>query len=252
MVKGKSNNVNAADALHQGVYKALRTLVHITAAVQFSYAVYYDYTYVKFPETEANRNSGFGGKFKYLTFLDAIIQSLYYIISLINDFVGTNEVAPKRIPTIRKVKDYLMSALAFPVALNVGITFWTLYAIDRELVFPRVLDAVFPSWLNHVVHTNIVVFIILELFTSFRAYPKRSQGITGLAAFMLSYLVWIHVVKHYSGVWVYPVLEVLQLPQRVVFFVAVLAFTLCLYLLGEFMNNIVWAKELKLAQRKIK
>lgn len=101
-------------------------------------------------------------------------------------------------------------------------------------------------------HTNIVVFIVLEMFTSFRAYPKRSSGLTGLGIFMLSYLVWIHVVKHYSGIWVYPVLEVLQLPQRIVFFIAVLAFTLCLYVFGEFMNNIIWAKELKLSQRKVK
>lgn len=108
------------------------------------------------------------------------------------------------------------------------------------------------SWLNHVLHTNIVVFMILELFTSFRAYPKRSKGLTGLSAFIITYLVWLHVVKHYSGFWVYPVLEVLQLPQRIVFFVALFAFTLCLYLFGEFMNNIVWEKELKLAHRKVK
>lgn len=73
-----------------------------------------------------------------------IIQALYYIISLVNDFVGTNELVPKRPPAIRKFKDWLMSTLAFPVALNVGVTFWTLYAIDRELVFPKVLDPVFP------------------------------------------------------------------------------------------------------------
>lgn len=73
-----------------------------------------------------------------------IIQALYYIISLVNDFVGTNELVPKRPPAIRKFKDWLLSTLAFPVALNVGVTFWTLYAIDRELVFPKVLDPVFP------------------------------------------------------------------------------------------------------------
>ncbi|XP_018796480.1 PREDICTED: androgen-induced gene 1 protein isoform X1 [Bactrocera latifrons] len=249
MVKNKSATVHAADALNLGVYKALRILVHLTAAVQFAYGIYYDWNYVEFPEPMRHP---FGGKFKYLTFLDAIIQTIYYVISLINDFVGTNEVAPKRTPTIRKVKDYLMSAFAFPVALNVGVTFWTLYAIDRELVLPRVLDPVFPSWLNHVLHTNVVVFMVLELFTSFRAYPKRSKGLGGLSAFVVSYLIWLHVVKHYSGFWVYPVLEVLQLPQRIIFFVAVIAFTLCLYLFGEFMNNIVWEKELKLAQRKVK
>jgi len=73
-----------------------------------------------------------------------IIQALYYIVSLVNDFVGTNELVPKRPPAIRKFKDWLMATLAFPVALNVGVTFWTLYAIDRELVFPKVLDPVFP------------------------------------------------------------------------------------------------------------
>ncbi|EDW36865.1 GL25826 [Drosophila persimilis] len=240
------------NSVYGGVYGALRTLMHLTAAVQFTYGIYYDYSYVEFPTTEPEMriHHPFGGKFKYLTFLDALIQALYYIVSLVNDFVGTNELAPKRPPAIRQFKDWLMATLAFPVALNVGVTFWTLYAIDRELVFPKVLDPVFPSWLNHVLHTNIVVFIVLELFTSYRAYPKRSKGLTGLTIFMGAYLVWIHIVKHYSGVWVYPVLEVLQLPQRIVFFVAVIGFTLALYLVGEFLNNTVWAKEVKLAKRK--
>lgn len=70
---------------------------------------------------------------------------MYFTICLLNDFIGTNEVAPKRMPLIRKVKDYTLAAFAFPVALNVGVTFWTLMAIDRELVFPKALDAVFPG-----------------------------------------------------------------------------------------------------------
>ncbi|XP_037957934.1 androgen-induced gene 1 protein isoform X1 [Teleopsis dalmanni] len=246
------NSEHAAKKIYNGVYKALRVLMHLTAAVQFSYAIHYDYTYVKFPVSDANMHSTFGGKFKYLTFLDAIVQVFYYTVCLINDFVGTNEVAPKHLPAIRKLKDYVMAAFAFPLAVNVAVTFWSLYAIDRELVFPKVLDAVFPSWLNHIMHTNILVFIILEMFTSFREYPKRKRGITGLGIFMITYLIWIHVVKHYSGVWVYPVLEVLQLPQRIVFFVAILAFTVCLYFLGEFLNGVVWAKEIKILNRKAK
>lgn len=63
---------------------------------------------------------------------------------MFNDLFGTNEVNPKRTPVIRKIKDYLLAALAFPVALNVGITFWGLMAIDRELVFPKAFDAFFP------------------------------------------------------------------------------------------------------------
>lgn len=74
------------------------------------------------------------------------MQAVYYTICLINDLIGTNEVLPrKQLPTIRKVKDYMFAALALPVALNVGSTFWSLMAVDRELVFPKAFDAFFPK-----------------------------------------------------------------------------------------------------------
>jgi len=63
-------------SLYQGVYGALRTLLHLTAAVQFCYGIYYDYSYVEFPTTEPEMriHHPWGGKFKYLTFLDAVIS----------------------------------------------------------------------------------------------------------------------------------------------------------------------------------
>ena len=63
---------------------------------------------------------------------------------MINDLIGTNAVNPKKTPAIRKFKDFILAAFAFPLALNVGVSFWTLMAIDRELVLPKVLDAIFP------------------------------------------------------------------------------------------------------------
>lgn len=40
----------------------------------------------------------------------------------------------------------------------VVLTFWGIYAIDRELVYPKALDKVIPSWLNHimVIYTYIL------------------------------------------------------------------------------------------------
>ena len=32
----------------------------------------------------------------------------------------------------------------------VAATFWGIYLMDRELIFPRALDKIFPSWLNHI------------------------------------------------------------------------------------------------------
>ncbi|KAL5281642.1 hypothetical protein ACFFRR_005161 [Megaselia abdita] len=178
------------------------------------------------------------------------LQAIYFTVALINDFIGTNEANPRKSPPIRKVKDYIFSSLAFPVSFNVGISFWGLYAVDRELVFPRVLDAVFPVWLNHVVHTNVMVFMLLELFISFRQYPSRGKCLFGLITFMISYLAWLHVVKHYSGIWVYPVLEVLPLPMRIVFFAGAIGATVAFYFVGELLNKKIWAKEIRLGHRK--
>uniref|UniRef100_A0A1B0EZ65 Uncharacterized protein n=1 Tax=Phlebotomus papatasi TaxID=29031 RepID=A0A1B0EZ65_PHLPP len=227
------------------VSNSVRILFHLIATAMFWYAIQYEYKYVKIPVDQHPMARAIGGKFKYLTFLNAICQAIYYTIALVNDLIGTNKVAKSKLPVIRRVKDYIMVSLAFPLAANVSTTFWSLMFIDRELVFPKAFDAFVPSWLNHIMHTNILICIVIELFMSFRKYPSRREGMLGLVLFMLGYLIWIHVIRHYSGVWVYPILAVLPFPMRIVFFVVVIGLTALFYILGEFMNNTIWTKELK-------
>lgn len=109
----------------------------------------------------------------------------------------------------------------------------------------KIVSISFCSWLNHVMHTNIVIFIVLELFLSFRQYPSRKTGFTGLLVFNVCYLIWIHIIKYMSGRWVYPILEVLTLPQRIIFMLVVGIFGISFYFVGEFLNNKIWAKELQ-------
>lgn len=122
----------------------------------------------------------------------------------------------------------------------VGLTFWGLYAVDRELVFPKAIDQYFPAWLNHVMHTNIMLFILIEMYACYAKYPKRKLGMTVLISFMLTYLIWIHVIHAYTNVWVYPVLDVLNLPGRLIFFIGLMLLSLSLYMLGEKLSKLVW------------
>lgn len=139
----------------------------------------------------------------------------------------------------------MLCSLAFPLAMFVGLTFWGIYFVDRELILPKAIDPYFPAWLNHVMHTNIMLTSLIELCTSFRKYPSHTTGIGILASVMLLYLVWIHIIHTYTGFWVYPILTVLNLPLRIVFFASLLVLTVILYLLGEFINNTIWAKQLQ-------
>lgn len=46
---------------------------HLLAAVQFGFAIYYDYSHVHVPATVLPSNkTNYGGKFKFLTFIDGV------------------------------------------------------------------------------------------------------------------------------------------------------------------------------------
>ena len=54
----------------------------------------------------------------------------------------------------------------------VAATFWGIYLMDRELIFPRALDKIFPSWLNHILVrvlssplNNCNIFIAVSLIS---------------------------------------------------------------------------------------
>ncbi|XP_011155289.2 androgen-induced gene 1 protein isoform X2 [Harpegnathos saltator] len=216
---------------------------HVITFLQYAFAVYYDYTFTIVPQNVTKVHGAFGGKFKFLTFWDAILQAVFFLICVLNDCFGTNAVNPKKPPFIRKLKDYFHVSLGFPIAMFVGVIFWGLMFIDRELVLPKVLDPYFPRWLNHLMHTMIIVTTVLEMIVAPRQYPKRSRNLGILTGFMLMYLVWIHVIYFKSGIWVYPVMEVLTLPLRIVFIAMLLVVCMVLYFVGEALDNYLWGKK---------
>lgn len=221
----------------------LNYVVHLVGACLFSFGVFYDYTYVIVPTTVVPIMSAYGGKFKFLTFWDAILQALYFILCLVIDVVGWERQKGGSSIWICALRDYIFTVFAFPVALFVSATFWGLYAVDRELVLPKVLDPYFPVWLNHIMHTFITVFAIFEMLTSYRAYTTKTKGLIGLLLFQLTYLSWMHFVYYKSGLWVYNVFNVLNIPQRIAFLVVSILTGFFFYFVGENLNSMIWPNE---------
>lgn len=64
---------NGGDVANRGLSLTIIKLFHLLAAIQFCAAVYYDFYYVHVPSTALRSNkSKFGGKFKFLTFIDGV------------------------------------------------------------------------------------------------------------------------------------------------------------------------------------
>ena len=71
----------------------------------------------------------------------------------VNDLTGRRRRDTSSPGLLRRLEDGLYASLAFPIGVFVGVVFWTLFAIDREVVYPTVVDAYIPAHMNHLMHT---------------------------------------------------------------------------------------------------
>lgn len=55
---------------------AANIAVHVVGTLVFVYSVYYNYVHVNIPSNVNPIDDAFGGKFKYLTFLDGVSNTL--------------------------------------------------------------------------------------------------------------------------------------------------------------------------------
>ncbi|XP_063488161.1 androgen-induced gene 1 protein isoform X25 [Symphalangus syndactylus] len=76
------------------------------------------------------------------------------------------------------------------IDLFVVAVFWIIYAYDREMIYPKLLDNFIPGWLNHGMHTTVLPFILIEMRTSHHQYPSRGSGLTAICTFSVGYILW--------------------------------------------------------------
>jgi len=184
--------------------------------------------------------NGYAGWFKFLTFVNLIIQTLFFGLSAAFDVIGKRQGDPNRRGFLQRLLDNFYASVVFPLALLVFGVFWGLYALDRELILPKALDPYLPTWLNHLMHTVIVPFALVETISVKHFYPARSSGIKVTAFFSLLYSLWTLVVYFVGNIWTYPFLGVLTWPGRIAFAAATIVVLAILYLVGEAFNKVYW------------
>ena len=135
-----------------------------------------------------------------------------------------------------KARDFVFTALAFPLSITVFSFFWGAWFImGRELIFPKTLDEAIPPWLNHCIHTVILPMNLA--LVSLVAHKFFRRGSAVLMAYSVFYLCILNYVKYKTGFYIYLFLDTFSPIGLVVFFVFLLAFTYCSYLLGEWMTR---------------
>ncbi|KAG8429738.1 hypothetical protein GDO86_019345 [Hymenochirus boettgeri] len=181
-----------------------------------------------------------------------VLQTVFFGICVLTDLSHLLLSSNKRIVLfLQQLRDLTFSSLAFPIGLFVVTSFWSIYAFDRELVYPKVLDSIIPQWLNHSMHTVVLPLLLLEVFASSHHYPSRKRGLFALIFFCLLYMSWVFWIHYASGIWVYPLLAKLDAVGRGIFFTISLLIAVPFYCLGEYLTWLRWGAR-KPAKKKRK
>ncbi|XP_054448054.1 androgen-dependent TFPI-regulating protein [Pteronotus mesoamericanus] len=217
-----------------------RTSTSIYHFLVLNWYIFLNY-YISQEEKDKEKSELFqnGGRWKYLTFLNVLLQIIFYGVTCLEDVLKRMK-GKKDIKFITAFRDLLFTVLAFPVSTCVFLLFWILFLYDRELIYPKFLDGLFPMWLNHTMHTFIFPFALAEIFLSPHSYLPKKKGLSLLAAVSLAYIssvLWIYLK---TGTWVYPMFAKLSPVSLAAFFSVSCICGASVYLLGEKLNHWKW------------
>jgi len=220
-------------------------VLHVGLCVVFVVSTWVDVYGLDIPQEDWVEDSyeKYGGRLKYLTFLNLLLQCFYFGGAVLNDLLGTDEVEVRKQSVLQQWRDWLFTSLAFPLGMFVSFIFWTLYAIDRELIFPESLDTWFPGWLNHVMHTLPAVGTLLEELLVPHTYQTGHKKIVPIVTCYFAYLAWISYIAVVGGFWVYPVFQVLSVPARTLFLAFCILPPVGFCLLGEKLHQQIWGRQ---------
>lgn len=157
-------------------------------------------------------------RFHFFTIWNFGLQIVFLLLAVTDEASKfTNISVIQR--SVRKARQYLFSTLVFPSSLLVMTIFWSIWHIDRELIFPKVIDEFYPNWLNHTLHTSILIPLVAEVFFQSGNYIgiSRIPAILVLTIYGTLYQTLYFSVYFQHGVWLYAIYKVLNWTQRVAF-----------------------------------
>jgi hypothetical protein len=233
----------------------LPALFHLLVLVHHTYVSYHLLTQIDFSKTDDDYVHNVMKKFKlrYFTTWNFGVQIIYFCICISEDFLRLTNKAAALQGSVRRTKDFIFTSLFFPGTLFVSSMFWGLYMIDRELVFPRAMDVIMPSWTNHSTHTIIIVALVVEMRITRHRYSKRSLGLATLALYLTVYDLLCLNAFLSEGTWIYPIYRVLDnWALRMLFFVICTGAIFSFYVLGELLNSKLVAYELERINEELK
>lgn len=195
-------------------------------------------------------------KLVMLSMLNLTLQTVYSVICFFCALFDWNEEVVHKeqynkhvhVPSywrgtrLHRACDFIYFTSVFPVGMACSLMFWSLYAVNPELIMPAWVSKMVPNWLNHVSHTAPIAFVLVDTLLTCHHAPDRKIGSIVVVSLFLCYLGIIFGVRFLYGYWLYPIFERLNVDQITVLLVCAGVLFWFLYLIGDGLNMMLWGK----------
>ncbi|XP_056632374.1 androgen-dependent TFPI-regulating protein-like isoform X3 [Diorhabda sublineata] len=188
----------------------------------------------------------------FLTIWVFMLQIFFLSLAILDEISRLLNLPSGLQKLLGKSRAYIFSSLVFPGSALVVFTFWSIWAVDRELIFPKIMDTFFPAWLNHVLHTFILIPLAIEiLLPKTDNFIKFKSAAPTLLFYSGIYQVLYFLIYLRDGVWLYPVYKVLNIPQIFLFNLLQMFLILGFQYLGISLQN-TKMKKTEVGRKKVK
>ncbi|RFU73835.1 far-17a aig1 [Trichoderma arundinaceum] len=176
----------------------LSLIFHLLGTADFAYC-FYCLTRFKYPRAE-----GYGWHFQYITNIGLGLSTISFALAALADITSSL--------TLFKIKNAL-SVLGAPLEVTVTILYWTIVVMGRNLIVAAGYKL--PLLLNLGFHLAPAIFQSLDYILFSPPWTISTSGVAALsAAFAFGYRCWVNHCYSKNGWYPYPLLEVLNKPQR--------------------------------------
>lgn len=225
--------------------KVLSVLLHLFATITYSVSVLSCLRNGLPPQLDL------WGHWKFLTFWNLNVHLITFATALFVDVFGRTDTRGRR-TAVATLLDVLFNTVALPIGFFVSVSFWAIYAVDRDLIFPQWIEQYIPFWLNHAIHTVILPVVLIENYLVDHRRRDDKNGLKVTLMFVSAYTLVILYLGIAKQFWVYPVLRVLNWPFRLIFIGSSLGTAGLLYQIGGLLYDISWRSVNKSQPRRRK
>jgi len=175
-------------------------------------------------------------QFRFLTLLQHLLHVVFLGIML---FVSVVNLVREK--SYRSSNLDTLFALVWTCSSMVGVLFWSIVAYDRDLIFPKELDMIYPVDINLFHHGFIPILMWME-WAFFQYQIEYSKHIKPIIIFYAAYTIWVYIQKYIYGNYPYNLFNFLSIPGHIIFNGSVMVVTLVLFYGFTIIHQKRWGK----------